>query len=190
MRRVAFFAFFALSAGLVVPLLSSVARADEPPPKGYVEPCTLAIQCASGRVCAAVVGKIDPKCANEASAAGMRERCRTQGATHASAIFCPNDAPVPSEAEVNAKTGKGCRGCTTASGESAGGVVLALGCALAAARRRGTARRRPSRGARFGAGSRGAVGAVDADASRPLRDAEYAGPPECSSHAAVQRPPP
>jgi hypothetical protein len=124
-------------ACLVLPLLAHAARADEPPPKGYVEPCTLAIQCSSGRVCAATVGKIDPKCAAEASAAGMRERCRTDGATHSKAVFCPKDAPVPSDAEVRSKTGKGCRGCATTSGEPTGGVAFAIGLVIAAARRRG-----------------------------------------------------
>lgn len=132
----------AVRLGFVVATLFanvSRARADEPPPKGYVEPCTLEIQCAAGRVCSATVGKIDPRCAKEASAAGMRERCRTQGATHSSAIFCPSDAPSPSEAEVRAKTGKGCGGCrarATSSDEATWGVGFAYALALTAARRR------------------------------------------------------
>jgi hypothetical protein len=128
-----------ISAALFVAaaLSTPAARADVPPPSGYVEECTVERQCPGGRSCGTYHGESNPECAKAAQEAGMEERCHSWGATVGGSVFCPKGAPVPKKTEKPEKSDKpapragGCGGCATSAGGEAIGPASTLAIAIA-----------------------------------------------------------
>ncbi len=80
-------------------LTTLLAHADIPPPEGYVETCTVALQCGEieGTSCSAYFGGRTECEALEAK--GWQQMCRTRGASTWSEVFCAQapDAAAQSE---------------------------------------------------------------------------------------------
>lgn len=87
---------FVLLSPLVI-LLAGAARADVPPPEGYVEQCTAEKQCKKTEdadVCSAWHGERD-KCSKAHAADGFVYKCKTRGASAWSEVWCrPKAAPT------------------------------------------------------------------------------------------------
>lgn len=79
---------------MIIALLFLTARADLPPPPGYVEVCTVAIQCGSdtpGKVCSAYHSGREACDALEQE--GWSRMCKTAGASVWNEVFC-KERPV------------------------------------------------------------------------------------------------
>lgn len=141
----------ALSAAVAVSASAPRARADVPPPAGYVEECTVERQCPGGRACGTFHGESNAECAQAAKEVGMEERCHSWGATVGGSVFCPKGAPVPSKPEKGDKAEKpaqrsgGCGGCATTGGDAPIGPASALAVAIVASAVLRRARRAASR---------------------------------------------
>ena len=147
---------FAVAVAIVaMPLLTSVVRADIPPPKGYVEDCTLEIQCRAGRICGTIHGEANADCEKSAIDAGMERRCTSYGATVGSVVYCPQGAPLPAPAKV-APGSKGRTGCTITQRSSGAAVFMVAAFALCAV----LVRRQRRRSARVITSLRGARSAA------------------------------
>lgn len=140
-----------LGPGLILGLaIASVSRADIPPPRGYVEKCTVKKQEDRRTECIlcgdAYHGDVDA-CERQHAAAGYERRCKTSGASVWEEVWCkpsaittpPTDtnpaAPSPASGHSG---GKGCSLVVAGSDGVAGmGWLLAvLGLGLAGSRRR------------------------------------------------------
>lgn len=139
-----------LVLALVVP---SLARADLPPPPGYVESCTVEKQQGAGESCLACGdayhGDVDA-CQRQHAGDGFARRCRTSGASVWTEVWCKKSAGGPAPA-VEAKTepqpagkGEGTAGATPASsgsrcavdaGGGSGWLLAALGLVFVRRRR-------------------------------------------------------
>jgi len=92
---------FVLFAALAVP---SFARADIPPPKDYVEKCTVEKQSGSGRVChdcRSYFGNPPDYCA-KVLGGGLTYACKTYGASVWTEVWCSGDAGVVDAGGVSA----------------------------------------------------------------------------------------
>jgi hypothetical protein len=130
-----------VAAVLAAPL--AVAKADVPPPSGYVETCFLEEQCPNGRACGNGPS-YSKACVDGALDAGMEERCTSWGASTGHTIYCPIGAPKPPprtkepSADGNAPGGAttahgGCRGCTTMARRDGLEMGLLVGAVAGAA---------------------------------------------------------
>lgn len=99
-------------AALAIALSPGLALADIPPPKGYVEQCTVEKACKKGEEgteCRGWHG--DPEgCSNRLSPAGWEARCQTRGASVWTEVFCrpkgPKKQGPPKKEESVAPPGK------------------------------------------------------------------------------------
>ena len=88
-------------------LIASRAAADIPPPDGYTEQCTVAIQQQAGEVCVACSTYVTDtnKCASRPELAGYTKRCQTYGASVWGEVWCKSDPdaapPVSSDAAAD-----------------------------------------------------------------------------------------
>lgn len=124
----------------MLPLLFALARADVPPPPGYVETCTVAIQCGpdiAGESCDAWHGGREPCEALEKK--GWVQVCQTRGASVWDEVFCETQPDEDARQErvrsakgIPARLKRRC-GCASAPG-AAGALLLPL---VALFRRRG-----------------------------------------------------
>ena len=129
-------------SGLVLAIaVPSLARADVPPPPGYVESCTVEKQQGAGETCLscgdAYHGDRDA-CDRQHAGNGYSRRCRTSGASVWTEVWCkagaggPKPAPVgPVETKTEptpAGKSEGTAGATPASGGSRCAVDAGGGC--------------------------------------------------------------
>ncbi|HEX2877056.1 MAG TPA: hypothetical protein VHP33_37655 [Polyangiaceae bacterium] len=86
-----------LLAGAIAVTAPSV-RADVPPPEGYVEPCTVEKQSASGQgcvLCGDSYYKTPNACAAKLEPDGYTKACRTRGASTWKEVWCKNGKGAP-----------------------------------------------------------------------------------------------
>ena len=92
-------------------LMSSMAMADVPPPRGYVETCTVEIQCGDipGKQCSGWHGGRESCEALEKDS--WVRMCKTFGASSWDEVFCKTkpEASVVEAREKAAKSGCGCQ---------------------------------------------------------------------------------
>lgn len=84
-------------AVLLVAASTSYARADVPPPRGYVESCTVQAHAQDGRECrecSTYHGNPPTHCASEVGD-GYERACRTRGASTWSEVWCRGSATTP-----------------------------------------------------------------------------------------------
>jgi hypothetical protein len=116
---------------IAIGVLAANARADVPPPEGYVEACTVANEQGPGAECVdcrAWHGERDA-CVKEWGAKGYKQRCKTYGASAWGEVWCKGDAkpatppkpPAPPPASGTTKSG----GCEIAAGERRAGIGIA-----------------------------------------------------------------
>lgn len=141
-----------MKPSVLVPLalalaLPSLARADLPPPPGYVESCTVEKQQGPGDECLvcgdAYHGDVDA-CERKHAATGHTRRCRTSGASVWQEVWCKGGAktdPAPTETKdvaappaspTPARSGS----CSVVDGSGGGWLLIVLGLAFARPRRR------------------------------------------------------
>ena len=77
----------------VLLFMSQEARADIPPPPGYVEQCTVEKQTGPGRTCetCSTSRRDEPGTCGTKLGAGFTQRCRARGATVWSEVWCRAD---------------------------------------------------------------------------------------------------
>lgn len=108
-----------LVAGLV--LMGGIARADMPPPEGYVEECTVEKQSVPGLTCEscrAWHGEMDA-CDKTLGVKGMTKKCKSWGASAWDEVWCsgtptdkqPAEGPGPTNGSDSKKSG--CEGGAT-----------------------------------------------------------------------------
>jgi MYXO-CTERM domain-containing protein len=132
-------------------LAATSARADLPPPEGYVEPCTVEQQQRPGLECVACPSSFASrdKCPTQLAPAGFAQVCSTWGASTWTEVWCRAAGGAP----ATVKDPLPAAGCAPAR-EHRRGVVAALG--LAALAGAWALRRRPR-------------GSSDAAPAAPLR---------------------
>ena len=117
----------------LLPCWAGVAHADVPPPAGYVEQCTLEKQKKAGEDCqTSRPWHGDPDKGDlEWGAKGYKQRCRTNGASAWTEIWCKAADPVkpPEPATVAAEPAKPPEPTTTPSTPAAAAVAAAGGTA-------------------------------------------------------------
>jgi len=149
---------FALSA-LCLSLVTVPAHADIPPPAGYVEACTAAVQQRPNEHCEECGANFSSvgQCAQHYASTAFTKRCQSYGASVWTEVWCdgPATAPLPAPAAAQPHPGTasagaqtapaapvaaahGCGSCTVGAQGGLGGALLVVAglAALVAARRR------------------------------------------------------
>jgi hypothetical protein len=116
--------------------LQNSARADTPPPGGYIEHCTVAEQGGSTSSCVlcggAYYGDRD-KCKRDHASDGYVYRCKTWGASAWQEVWCTTiDGGIEADAAADNEAAKS-DGCSIGFGSPRGAAFFAAGLGLALA---------------------------------------------------------
>jgi hypothetical protein len=94
----------ALAALTTITLLAAPCLADIAP-RGATEDCTLDKQCPDGATCKWKMGSVDSACEAAARGKGLERRCKSNGGSFASMIYCPGGSQQPATTTSGAPGG-------------------------------------------------------------------------------------